>query len=143
MKAILPLALVALATAATAQQPAPRPVGQPTGATPAAPVAPRKIAGLSDEGNALYAKVLGPRDPQLVQIAQQQRQVQNQLVSLAMGATVDVDKLAGVLAKRDALLLQFRTRQNELTLDMLRQMTEQDRGVYLRAVMTPQVPPAR
>ena len=136
---ILPLAMAAacLAGAASAQQQSAP--AAPAAATPA-PV--RKIAGLSDAGNALYARVLGPRDPQLVQIAGQQRQVQNQITSIAMGGTVDVDKLAGLLAKRDTLLLQFRTRQNELTVDMLRQMTDQDRGIYLRYSLTPPPPPA-
>jgi succinate dehydrogenase flavin-adding protein (antitoxin of CptAB toxin-antitoxin module) len=137
---ILPLAIVAacLASAAPAQQ-------QATPAAPATAPAPppvKKIPGLSDAGNALYAKILGPRDPQLVQIAGQQRQVQNQITSIAMGGTVDVDKFAGLLAKRDTLLLQFRTRQNELTVDMLHQMTDQDRGIYLRYSLTPPTPAA-
>lgn len=130
------IGLLALAGAAGAQQPAPA----PTAAKPAAQA--RKIPGLSDDGNAIYAKALGTPDPQLLTIARQQRTTQASLINLAMGATIDIDKLAALLKQRDALQLQFRTRQNEISVAMLRQMTEEDRGIYLRYSMTPQTPVA-
>jgi hypothetical protein len=140
MKALSPIALLALAVpcvAADAQQPAP-----PVVVTrPATAPQPRKIPGLSDEGSALYAKSFGTQDSQLVAIARQQRTVQGSLVSIAMGAKVDVDKLADLLKQRDTLQLQFRTRQNEIIVAMLRQMTDEDRGIYLRVSMTPPTTP--
>jgi hypothetical protein len=137
MNALSPITLFAMAVplmAAGAQQPAPPATAAKP---PAAAPQPRKIPGLSDDGNAIYAKSFGTQDPQLLAIARQQRTLQSSLVSLAMGAKVDVDKLADLLKQRDALQLQFRTRQNEIIVAMLRQMTDDDRGIYLRVSMTP------
>jgi hypothetical protein len=133
--------LAAIASAAVAQQPVPpaRPPAPPVPGTPAV----KKIPGLSDDGNAIYAKVFGTPDPQLLSIARQQRQVQSSITGMAMGTTVNVDKLADQLKQRDALQLQFRTRQNELTVGMLRQLSDDDRGIYLRYAMTPPPPPVR
>lgn len=138
MKSLTPILLIAMASAAVAQQPAP--MARP--ATPLAPGGPaaKKIPGLSDDGNAIYAKVFGTPDPQLLSVARQQRQVQSSITGMAMGTAINVDKLADLLKQRDALQLQFRTRQNELTVGMLRQLTDDDRGIYLRYAMTP--PPA-
>jgi hypothetical protein len=135
MKALIPLALFALAGAATAQQPA-------TPAKPAAPAAaqPRKIPGLSDAGNAIYAKYFGTPDPQLLTIARQQRTVHASLVSMAMGSSVNLDKLADLLKQRDTLQAQFRGRQNDLTVTMMHDLSEEDRGIYLRYSLTPSAP---
>ena len=133
MKAFLSLALVALPIVADAQQPAPPPAGATT-----AP--PRKIPSLSDAGNAIYAKTFGTPDPQLLTISRQQRAVRASLMSLAMGAKVDVDKLTDLLKQQQSLQDQFRGRQNELTVTMLRQLTDEDRGIYLRYSLTPVVP---
>lgn len=142
------LTLLAGAGTAAAQQPAPAPAstqastqattpaGRPAATAPAA----RKIPGLSEEGGAAYAKAFGTPDPQLLAIARQQRAVQSSLVNLAMGAAIDVDKLAGLLKQRDALQLQFRTRQNEIIVAMLRTLGDEDRGIYLRYSMTPPTP---
>lgn len=135
MKALIPLVLIAIAGTAEAQQPAPP--AKPAAAPAPAAAQPRKIPGLSDDGNALYAKSFGTPDPQLLTIARQQRTVHASLVSMAMGTTVDIDKLADLLKQRDALQAQFRGRQNDLTVTMLRQMTEEDRGIYLRYSLTP------
>ncbi|WP_404713970.1 hypothetical protein [Sphingomonas sp. MMS24-J13] len=136
----MPILLVAIASGAIAQQPAPpvRPATPPAAGAPSV----KKIPGLSDDGNAIYAKVFGTPDPQLLATARQQRQVQSSITGMAMGTTVNVDKLADLLKQRDALQLQFRTRQNELTIAMLRQLTDDDRGIYLRYAMTPPPPPA-
>lgn len=141
MKRLMPILLATMAGAAAAQQPAPpaRPALPPAAGTPAV----KKIPGLSEEGNAIYAKVFGTPDPQLLSIARQQRQVQSSITGMAMATTVNVDKLADLLKQRDQLQLQFRTRQNELTVGMLRQLTDEDRGIYLRYAMTPPPPPAR
>jgi hypothetical protein len=132
MKILIPLVLMAIAGTATAQQPAPAPAKPATAAAQ-----PKKIPGLSDAGNALYAKAFGTPDPQLLQIARQQRTVHSSLVSLAMGSTVNIDKLADLLKQRDALQAQFRGLQNDLTVAMLRDMTDEDRGIYLRYSLTP------
>jgi len=133
MKALLSLALAALSGAAAAQS------SQP--AAPAAGAATaRKIPSLSDAGNAIYAKTFGTPDPQLLTISRQQRAVRASLMSLAMGAKVDVDKLTDLLKQQQSLQDQFRGRQNELTVTMLRQLTDEDRGIYLRYSLTPVVP---
>lgn len=130
MKALALLALVALSVGADAQQPAAGAATAPT----------RKIPSLSDAGNAIYAKTFGTPDPQLLTISRQQRTVRASLMSLAMGAKVDVDKLADLLRQQQALQDQFRGRQNELTVTMLRQLSDEDRGIYLRYSLTPAVP---
>jgi septal ring factor EnvC (AmiA/AmiB activator) len=131
MKALLSLALVALSGAAAAQS------GQPAAGTA---TTARKIPSLSEAGNAIYAKTFGTPDPQLLTISRQQRTVRASLMSLAMGAKVDVDKLADLLKQQQTLQDQFRARQNELTVTMLRQLTDEDRGIYLRYSLTPVVP---
>jgi hypothetical protein len=138
MKSLMPILLIASAGAAAAQQPAP-PTRSPTSPAAGTP-AVKKIPGLSDDANAIYAKVFGTPDPQLLSLARQQRQVQSSITGMAMATSVNVDKLADLLKQRDQLQLQFRTRQNELIVGMLRQLTDEDRGIYLRYAMTP--PPA-
>ncbi len=140
MKILMPFLLLGFAASAFAQQPAPpaRSAGAPTAAMPQA----KKIPGLSDDGNALYAKTFGTPDPQLLSLSRQQRAIQSTLVSMAMGSTVNVDKLADLLKQRDQLQLQFRTRQNELMLGMLHQLSDNDRGIYLRSTMIPPTPGA-
>src|SRR4051794_21378656 len=88
MKSLMPILLAAMASAATAQQPASP--ARPAAGTPAV----KKIPGLSDDGNAIYAKTFGTPDPQLLSIARQQRQVQSSITGMAMGSAVNVDKLA-------------------------------------------------
>jgi hypothetical protein len=119
-----------------------RPATGHAGAKPAAPAAaqPRKIPGLSDAGNAIYAKYFGTPDPQLLTIARQQRTVHASLVSMAMGSSVNLDKLADLLKQRDTLQAQFRGRQNDLTVTMMHDLSEEDRGIYLRYSLTPSAP---
>jgi hypothetical protein len=138
MKSLMPILLVAMAGAATAQQPMPpaRPAAPPAAGTPVA----RKIPGLSDDGNAIYAKAFGAPDPQSLSIWRQLRQVQSSITSMAMGTTVNVDKIADLLKQRDSLQAQFRARQTDIAIAMLPQLSDEDRGIFLRYSTTP--PPA-
>ncbi len=146
MKVLSSLAFLAIAGAAGAQAPVPPsqliPQGRSAGQPGPAP-SMRKVPGLSDAGNALYAKTFAAPDPDLLAIDRQRRSTHNSLVSLAMGGKVDIDKLADLLKQQDALQSQFRARQNEITLGLLRQLSDDDRGAYLRYSLTPPMPGTR
>ncbi|WP_294395124.1 hypothetical protein [uncultured Sphingomonas sp.] len=127
-KSILASLLVLLAAGRVAAQQAPA-------ATPAkqAP-APRRIEGMSDAGNAVFAKAQGVPDPDLLALVRQQRQVRDQLSAAALASSVNVDRVEELLRKSEDLQGQIRQRNNDRMLAVLRELPEADRGPFLRGV---------
>jgi hypothetical protein len=138
MKPLLPL-LLCVATAALAQAPAP----VPTQRAPAP--APRRIEGMSDAGNAIFAKAQTTRDPDYIALLRQQRTLHDQLIGAASAAKIDVDKIGNIMQQQEDVSAQLRVKFDQRNLDVLRQLPDADRGIFLRALMAPPptVAPAR
>jgi hypothetical protein len=124
MKALLPLALLLAATPVVAQQPPaqPRP-------------APRQIEGMSEEGNAIFAKAQTAPDPQLLALVRQQRVLRDQLAAAALATKVDVERVGALLRKGEEVQTQIRARNNDRMLAVLTQLPEADRSIFLRGVL--------
>jgi hypothetical protein len=124
MKALLPLALLLAATPGLAQQPPaqPRP-------------APRQIDGMSEAGNAIFAKAQAAPDPQLLALVRQQRVLRDQLAAAALQTTVDVDRIGALLRKAEDVQSQIRARNNDRMLAVLTQLPDADRSIFLRGVL--------
>ena len=129
MKALLPITFL-LAGAAVAQVP---PVQGRPGA--AAPVQ-RKIPGVSDAGMAILDKAQAAPDPQLSGLIRQQRSVHDQLMAAVMAPKIDVDKVAAILKQSETLQDQLHLRSNDRLTAAVRMLPEEDRGPFLRALMT-------
>lgn len=128
MNALRPacLALILLAgQAAFAQQQA----------QPAARTAPRRIEGMSEEGNAIFAKAQAAPDPDLLALVRQQRQVRDQLSAAALQATINPDRIEELLRRSEDLQSQVRIRNNDRMLGVLRELPESDRAAFLRGVL--------
>jgi hypothetical protein len=103
---------------------------------PAAPAAaPRRIEGMSDAGNAVFARAQAAPDPELAGLVRQQRLVRDQLNSASFAATVDVVRIEELLRKSEELQGRIRTRNNDRMLTVLRALPEGDRAPFLRGVL--------
>ena len=132
MKVLSPIAFL-LAGVAVAQTPPP--AAQPR-AGAAAP-AQRKIAGVSDAGNAILAKAQATPDPQFAALVRQQRTARDELTTALMAPTIDIDKVAAILKQVGTLQDQLRVRSNDRLIAAVRQLPEPDRGPFLRALSAP------
>jgi hypothetical protein len=120
------LAVAVLAPEMVSAQQAP-----PAAAKPAA----RRIEGVSDAGNAIFAKAQSTPDPDLIALVRQQRTVRDQLSAAALQTKVDVERVEELLRKSEELQGQIRTRNNDRMLAVLRELPEADRSAFLRGVL--------
>jgi len=127
---ILAALLVAVAPAAFAAVPP-----AATKPQPSAPRTPPKIPGVSDEGNAIIAKAQAVPDPQLQELSKQIRTAHDQLMSAVMAPVIDVDKVAAAMNSENELQAQIRARGNERLVTVLQQLSNDDRGTFLRALV--------
>jgi hypothetical protein len=126
MNASRPIALalvVATAVPAVAQQ---QPANRP---------APRRIEGMSEEGNAIFARAQVAPDPDLLGLVRQQRLVRDQLSAAALQPTIKVDEVEALLRKSEDLQSQIRNRNNDRMLAVLRELPEEDRVAFLRGIL--------
>lgn len=128
--------LAALFFAGAAQAAAATP-SAPVAAKPpqAAPAAPRKIPGVSDEGNAILAKAQAAPDPQLQNIVRQLKAAHDQLVSAVMAPVIDVDKITVALRAEEAAQALARTHNNDRLIAVIKQLPDEDRGTFLRVLL--------
>lgn len=142
MKELTILAALFVAGAAQAVTPVP---STPAAAKPqAAPAAPRKIPGVSDEGNAILAKAQVAPDPQLQGIGRQLKAAHDQLVSAVMAPVIDVDRITAALRSEEAAQALARTHNNDRLIAVLKQLPDEDKGTFLRVLLLSrqQRPPA-
>jgi len=129
MKTIFPLALLLCAGAVQAAT-----------APNVAPAASKRFPGVSDEGNALLARAQTTPDPQLQAIAKQARAAHDQLVSAVMAPVIDLDKVTAAMRAEEAAQGQLRTHSNDRLIGVLKQMSSDDRGTFLRTLILSRTP---
>ena len=137
MKILFPFALLLCASAAQA---VPVPATAPTTAKPQPPVAAKRFPGVSDEGNAILAKAQAAADPQLQTIGKQAKAAHDQLVSAVMAPVIDLDKVTAAMRAEEAVQGQLRTHNNDRLLAVLKQMSADDRGTFLRTLILSRAP---
>jgi len=103
-----------------------------------APVA-RRIT-LSAEGRTIAARILGTADPRSTQIQTEMAAVRQQKMDLIAGTAIDVEKLEPLLRKEEALQAEYRTRQNDRLLSLLRALPDSDRVALLHSMTNPARP---
>jgi uncharacterized membrane protein len=142
MKTLIILAALLAAGAAQAvppvtspAQPAAKPQ-QPT--APAQTASPKRFPGVSDQGNALLAKLQTAPDPQLQALGRQARTAHEQLMSAVMAPVIDMDKVAAALKAQDDALDAVRTHNTERVVAAARQLSDDDRGTFLRTLVLSQ-----
>jgi len=125
--ALLPL----LAVSAFAQTPAAK-----------APSAPSvSVPGVSPAGNAIITKSRNMPDQQLRVILGQLKDVSSQLQLETQRPQIDLDKLATLLKRREGLVAQSQTRQDDRLLALLKALAPEDRAAFLRALSAPRAAP--
>lgn len=133
----LTLLVCALSTAAMAApsaiKPAPARASAPAGQLPAAA---RKIT-LSAEGRTIAARIMGAPDPRTTQIQAEVATIRQQKLAMITGPTVDVDKLEPLMRREEALQTEFRARQNDRLLVLLRALPDADRQALLQTLANP------
>lgn len=124
--------LVAMAAVPVAAQvpPTQLPKGAPAGAVGTAP----KIPGVSDAGNAVFAKSRPALAQALTPLVQQQNALGPQLNAVVNAPTLDVAKFGALLQQRRQLLGQITAKQDEWLVSVLNQMPAADRSPFLKAV---------
>jgi uncharacterized membrane protein len=141
--ALLLLTLLAPAVAQAAVPAKPKAVEAATKPPAAAPLplvpGARKIS-LSPEGRAIAARVFGEADPRTGQIQTELAQLKQQKLEVVGAASIDVDKLEGIVRKEEALQSELRTRQNDRLLSLLRALPEGDRAALVQALINPAKP---
>jgi uncharacterized membrane protein len=127
----------ALLAAGTAHAAAPAPSAQPAAKPqqPASPASPRKIPGVSDEGNAILAKAQSTPDPQLQALAKQARAAHDQLMSAAMAPVIDADKVAAAMKSENDVQAQVREHATDRLVAVLKLLPNDDRGTFLRTLI--------
>lgn len=131
-RAIFALTTAAVAAPVLAQTPVPpSQLAKPAGPPPAV-----NIPGVSPAGNALLTKLQSQRDPVLIQLAGQQRNAAQQMVTIMSAPTIDVEKFAALLKQSEGLTAQIRSRSDDKVLQALRALPAADRGPFLRGVVS-------
>jgi len=100
------------------------------------PQGPRRIV-LSPEGRAIASRIVGSADPRIAQIQTDIAAIRKQKMDLIGGSTIDVDTLEPLLRKEEALQAEFRTRQNDRLLVLLRALPDNDRVALLHSMTNP------
>lgn len=124
------LVVAGMAHAAIAQTPS-----QP--AKPSAPAAaqPKKIPGVSDEGNAILAKAQTQSDPLLQQLAAKARAAHDQLMSAVMAPMIDPDKVEAAMKAENAVQGEIRDHATDRLITAMKALPSDDRGTFLRTLI--------
>ncbi|MBW8745153.1 MAG: periplasmic heavy metal sensor [Sphingomonas sp.] len=124
------LAIAGAATIATAQAPS-APAAKPQ----QAPAAPRKIPGVSDEGNAILQKAQSTPDPLVQQLATKVRSAHDQLMSAVMAPVIDPDKVEAAMKTENDVQTQIREHNTDRLIAVLKSLPSDDRGTFLRTLI--------
>jgi len=143
--------VLAVFLAAGAAQAVPPVSTAPPAAKPQQPAAaPRKIPGVSDEGNAILLKAQSTPDPLLQQLAAKARGAHDQLMSAVMAPMIDPDKVAAAMKAENDAQFQIRDHATERLIAVVKLLPSDDRGTFLRTLIlarqqrpgaTPPAPP--
>jgi len=114
-------------------------------ATPAAPepmaLTPgAKRINLSPEGRAIASKIMGAPDPRLPQLQAEMATLRQEKLQFIAGPTVDVAKLEPLLRREEALQAEFRTKQNDRLIALLKALPDPDRLALLQTLANPPKP---
>lgn len=126
------LVIAGATTAATAQAPG-APAAKPQ--TPATATPPRKIPGVSDEGNAILQKAQSTPDPLLQQLGVKARTAHDQLMSAVMAPIIDPDKVAVAMKAENDAQTQIRDHATDRLIAALKLLPSDDRGTFLRTLI--------
>jgi len=126
------LVIAGAATAAAAQAPG-APAAKPQ--APATAAAPRKIPGVSDEGNAILQKAQSTPDPLLQQLAAKARTAHDQLMSAVMAPMIDPDKVEAAMKAENDAQGQIRDHATERLIAVVKLLPSDDRGTFLRTLV--------
>lgn len=129
---ILCLAALPFVAGAALAQAAPKPT-----APAAAPQPQITIPGVSQAGVAVLNKMRNMPDNGLKMIIGQLRDVSSQLALEIQRPVIDVDKIAALLKKREMLMAQSQTRQDDRLVAVIKALPAADRAPFLRAVSGP------
>ena len=66
----------------------------------------------------------------------------DQLVSAVMAPVIDLDKVTAAIRAEEAVQAQLRTHNNDRLLAVLKQMSSEDRGTFLRTLILSRTPRA-
>ena len=89
---------------------------------------------VSPAGQVIMKKYLGTRDPQVMTLLTQIQGVAGQLRQLPRAPKLDLAKMQQLMRQQESLQAQIQRRNNDRTLQMLREMTEADRLKFLRGL---------
>ena len=106
-------------------------------AGPAAAQAPNRTTvhmDVSPAGQAVIKKWMTGRDPQIEASVKQLRDVATQLRAMPNQPKVDLARMTALMRRQEALEAAIRTRSNNRTLGMLRELPEGDRIKFLRGI---------
>ena len=132
---IVPSLVILLAAGAAQAQTAPKPAAP---AASAQPQAPKRFPGVSDAGNAILAKAQTTPDPQLQALGRQNKAAHDQLMAATMAPVIDMDKVAAALHAQDDALTAIRTHNTDRLIMAVKQLPDDDKGVFLRTLMLAQ-----
>lgn len=126
--ALLFAGMAHIAIAQTPSQPAAKPQ------TPAAGQ-PKKIPGVSDEGNAILLKAQTTPDPLLQQLATKARAAHDQLMSAVMAPVIDPDKVEAAMKAENDANSQIRDHATDRLIAAVKALPSDDRGTFLRTLV--------
>ena len=130
------LTILAVLLAAGAAYAAPVSAQSQPAAKPPAPVTPpRKIPGVSDEGNAILQKAQSTPDPLLQQLASKARAAHDQMMSAVMAPVIDPDKVEAAMKAENDAQSQIRDHATERLIAALKLLSSDDRGTFLRTLI--------
>lgn len=89
---------------------------------------------VSPAAEAVIKKWMGSRDPVIDKSVRELGSVMQQLRALPSAPRLDLARMTALMRRQEALEAQIRTRGNNRTLAMLREMPEGDRMKFLRSM---------
>lgn len=132
------VALVVPATM-TAAAPPPKPSATvPKPSTAIAPAPQLRRVPMSVEGNAIAKRMLATPDPRAAAIQAEMATIRQQKLQMLAGASVDIDRLEPMLRREESLQTEYRARQNDRLVALLRALPEPDRIAFLQVLANPQ-----
>ncbi len=137
--AVALVAPVAMTTAAPPPKPSATAPKPPAGiVAPAAQTPPFRRVPMSVEGNAIAKRMLATPDPRAAAIQAEMATMRQQKLQMLAGASVDIERLEPMLRREEALQTEYRARQNDRLIALLRALPEPDRIAFLQVLANPQ-----
>lgn len=138
-------AVLAIQATMTWAAPSPKPAAAatltrpPAGIAAGAPQAPAyRLRPMSAEGNAIAQRMLTTPDPRTGAIQAELVTIRQQKLQMLAGASVDIERLESMLRREEALQTEYRGRQNDRLIALLRALPEPDRVAFLQVAANPQ-----